>query len=125
MSLLHPVALGGDTEHTDSPRDPASCQAQLPSYYCQLTVFVKLYHNVDIVIVGLWHVSISRKVKNFISPTDKYMRVHNYKITTYSIIPVVAVTEPGWSSIMFIHADCKIILKYHTCTRISQVRMNP
>ena len=32
---------------------------------------VKLYHNVDNVVVGLLHVSISRKVKNFIIPTDK------------------------------------------------------
>ena len=32
---------------------------------------VKLYHNVDNVVVGLWHVSISRKVKNFNIPTDK------------------------------------------------------
>ena len=42
---------------------------------------------------------------------------------------MVAITEPGWSSIMnvIIHADCKIILKYHTCTHnlICQVRMKP
>ena len=32
---------------------------------------VKLYHNVDNVVVGLWHVSISKNLKNFIIPTDK------------------------------------------------------
>ena len=57
------------------------------------------------------------------------MHVHKSYIVLSTPSCVVAITEPGWSSNMnvIIHADCKIILKYHTCTHnlICQVRMRP
>ena len=83
--------------------------------------FVKLYHNVDHGIVGPWQGKEGEEFHYSKVLINTCMYINHS--TEYSC--VVAITEPGWSSIMnvIIHADCKIILKYHTCTHNLYARL--